>query len=117
MSTHAHGGRARGHHKDRQVCRQVADAVGWFLVDVDDPLLSGLLVIDAVPAPSAARVLVTLAPGSGEVDAALVLRRLAGVKDEVREEVAAEVHRRRAPELVFRVEARLPAVAPPDPAR
>ena len=107
MPTH-HGGRTRG-HKDRQVCRQVADAVGWFLADVDDPLLSGLLVIDAVPAPSAARVLVTLAPGAGEIDVAEAQRRLADVKDEVREEVAAEVHRRRAPELVFRVEGRLPA--------
>lgn len=112
MSTHHHGGRARGHHKDRQVCRQVADAVGWYLADVDDPLLSGLLVIDAVPAPSAARVLVTLAPATGEVDAAEASRRLADVKDEVREEVAAEVHRRRAPELVFRVEGRMPTPAP-----
>jgi hypothetical protein len=108
MSTHHHGGRFRG-HKDRQVARQVADAVGWFLAAVDDPLLSGLLVIDAVPAPSAARVLVTLAPATGEIDVGLAQQRLADVKDEVREEVAAEVHRRRAPELVFRVEGRLPA--------
>lgn len=110
MSTSQRGGRARAHHKDRQVCRQVADAVGWFLADVDDPLLTDLLVIDAVPAPSAARVLVTLAPATGEIDAAEAMRRLADVKDEVREEVAAEVHRRHVPELVFRVEGR-----PPDP--
>jgi hypothetical protein len=108
MPTHSHGGRKRVHHKDRQVCRQVADAVGWYLADVDDPLLSGLLVIDAVPAPSAARVMVILAPASGEVDAAEAQRRLADVKDDVREEVANEVHRRRAPEVVFRVEGRLP---------
>lgn len=110
MSPRSRGGSARSHHKDRQVCRQVADAVGWYLADADDPLLSGLMVIDAAPAPSAARVLVILAPGSGEVDAAEAMRRLAEVKDEVREEVAAEVTRRRAPELVFRVEGR-----PPDP--
>ena len=109
MPTHSHGGRARAHHKDRQVCRQVADAVGWFLADVDDPLLSVLLVIDAVPAPSAARVLVTLAPGSGEIDPMEAQRRLAELKDDVREEVAAEVHRRRAPELVFRIQGRLSA--------
>ena len=110
MPTHHQGGRARAHHKDRQVCRQVADAVGWFLADADDPLLSELLVIDALPAPSAARVLVVLAPARGEVDPAEATRRLAAVREEVREEVAAEVHRRRAPELVFRVEGR-----PPDP--
>ena len=32
-------GRSRG-HKDLQVCRQVADAVSWFLAEVDDPVLA-----------------------------------------------------------------------------
>lgn len=98
----SHRGRVRG-HKDRQVCRQVADAVGWFLAEVDDPVLSDLLVVQVDPAPSAARVLVTLVPAQGAIDADLVLARLRDRADDLREEVAAEIHRKRAPELAFRV--------------
>jgi ribosome-binding factor A len=102
MPEHDRGARKRG-HKDHQVCRQVEDAVRWFLADVDDPVLAGLTVVQVVPAPSAARVLVTLVPCAGEVDAADAMERLAAVRDELREDVAAEVHRRRVPELGFRI--------------
>jgi ribosome-binding factor A len=101
MSEHDRG-RKRG-HKDHQVCRQVADAVSWFLAEVDDPVLAGLAVVQVVPAPSAARVLVTLVPVAGEVDATDAMERLRAVADELREDVAAEVYRRRAPELGFRI--------------
>lgn len=103
--------RSRGHrgHKDRQLCRQVADAVAWYLADTDDPLLSDLLVIQVDPAPSAARVLVTLAAARGEVDPVEVMVHLREASEEMREEVAAEVHRRHAPELSFRVLPALPA--------
>jgi ribosome-binding factor A len=97
-----HGGRSRG-HKDHQVCRQVADAVSWFLSEVDDPVLAELSVVEVVPAPSAARVLVTLVGALTDVDPGDVLARLRLVTDDLREEVAAEVHRRRAPELSFRI--------------
>ena len=90
-------------HKDHQVCRQVAEAVGWFLAEVDDPILAGLVVAQVEPAPSAARVLVTLVAATGEVDPADALERLTAVRDELREDVAAEVHRRRVPELAFRI--------------
>jgi len=96
------GGRSRG-HKDLQVCRQVADAVSWFLAEVDDPVLTELTVVQVVPAPSAARVLVTLVPVGADVDPDDALARLHAVTDDLRAEVAAEVHRRRAPELAFRI--------------
>jgi len=102
MSHRNQRGRHRG-HKDRQVCRQVADAVGWYLACADDPILTELFVVQVDPAPSAARVLVTLAPGHGTVDAARVIDRLREVADQLREEVAGEIHRRRAPELTFRL--------------
>lgn len=104
MSAQSRGGRSspKG-HKDRQVCRQVADAVSWYLAETDDPLLADLLVIQVDPAPSAARVLVTLAAARGEIDTVEVMSHLREVADEMREEVAAEVHRRHAPELSFRV--------------
>ena len=107
MSTSGRG-RTRG-HKDRQVCRQVADAVGWFLAEADDPVLAELLVVQVDPAPTAARVLVTLAPAMAGVDRDLALARLHEARDELREEVAAEVHRKRAPELTFRIVARVDA--------
>ena len=90
-------------HKDHQVCRQVADAVSWFLAEVDDPVLAGLVVAQVEPAPSAARVLVTLVAATDEVDTNDAMERLALVREELREEVAAEVNRRRVPELGFRV--------------
>lgn len=95
-------GRSRG-HKDLQVCRQVADAVSWFLAEVDDPVLAELCVVQVVPAPSAARVLVTLVPADGDVDPDEALARLHAVTDDLREEVAAEVHRRRVPVVAFRI--------------
>lgn len=100
--------RGRHGHKDRQVCRQVADAVTWYLADTDDPLLADLLVVQVDPAPSASRVLVTLAVARGEVDTVEVMAHLRDAAEELREEVAAEVHRRHAPELAFRVLPALP---------
>jgi ribosome-binding factor A len=95
-------GRRRG-HKDLQVCRQVADAVSWFLAEVDDPVLAELCVVQVVPAPTAARVLVTLVPAGADPDPADALARLHAVTDDLREEVAAEVHRRRVPVVAFRI--------------
>lgn len=96
-----HRGRPRA-HKDHQLCRQVADAIAWFLADVDDPSLAELTVLTATPAPTAARVLVTLV-GGDEVDVAAAQAALGEYADELREEVAAEIHRRHVPTLSFRV--------------
>ena len=90
-------------HKDLQVCRQVADAVSWFLAEVDDPVLAELHVVQVVPAPSAARVLVTLVAGGAPVDPDDALQRLRATTEDLREEVAAEVNRRREQELAFRI--------------
>jgi hypothetical protein len=99
-----HGGRSVA-HKDLQVCRQVFDALSLALAEVDDPVIEQLALISVEPAPSAARVLVTFAvPAAwsvGDVDGAM--ERIRELGPELREEVAAEVHRRRAPELVFRI--------------
>ena len=98
---HEHRGRARG-HKDAQLCRQVADAVAWFLLEVDDPLLTELALVAASPAPTAARVAVTLV-GRDDLDLDAARAALADYADELREEVAAEICRRRVPELCFRI--------------
>ena len=101
MSESKHRGRSRA-HKDHQLCRQVADAITWFLADVDDPLLADLTVLIATPAPTAARVMVTLV-GGDDVDVATAHAALGNYVDELREEVAAEIHRRHVPALAFRV--------------
>ena len=90
-------------HKDRQVCRQVYDALSWALADIEDPRLDDIALAAVDPAPDASRVLVTLVPTSPDVDVEAARECLEEVAGELRAEVAAEVHRRRAPELTFRI--------------
>jgi len=91
-------------HKDLQVCRQVFDALTYALAELDDPVIEELVLVSVMPAPSAARVQVTLVPSSASsIDPDAALERLHEVAPELREEVAAEVSRRRVPELVFRI--------------
>jgi ribosome-binding factor A len=95
----------RGHrgHKDLQVCRQVYDVLALALAEIDDPVIDDLILARVTPAPNASRVQVTLVPNSADIDSTDALARLAEFLDDLREEVAAEVNRRRAPELVFRI--------------
>ena len=91
------------HHKDLQVCRQVFDALSYALAELADPLIGELVLAEVTPAPDAARVQVTLLCPP-ELDRDLAAERLQGVARELREEVAAELCRRRVPELVFRID-------------
>ena len=95
----------RGHrgHKDLQVCRQVYDVLTLALAEIDDPLIDDLVLARVMPAPNASRVLVILVPAHASIDSAEALARITDFIDELREEVAAEVSRRRVPELVFRI--------------
>jgi len=95
----------RGHrgHKDLQVCRQVFDALTYALAEFDDPVIGDLVLVSVTPAPSAARVQVNLVPARAGVDREVALARLAAIATELRTEVAAELTRRRVPELVFHV--------------
>ena len=89
--------------KDLQLCRQVFDALTYAFADLEDPVLDDLILASVVPAPSSARMQVTLVPAHDDVDPDDVLAHIAAVADELREEVAAEITRKRAPELVFRI--------------
>jgi ribosome-binding factor A len=91
-------------HKDLQVCRQVFDALAYALAELDDDLVAELVLVSVTPAPSAARVQVNLVPAHGGLDLDAARERLAAVGPALRAEVAAEVTRRRVPELVFRIE-------------
>lgn len=98
--------RGRSGHKDLQVCRQVFDALTYAIVE--------LSLASVNPAPNAARVLVTLVPTRDGIDPAAALERLRDAMPDLREEVAAELTRKRVPELVFRIghpgDANVPAI-------
>jgi ribosome-binding factor A len=97
--------RGRRGHKDLQVCRQVFDALTYALAELDDPVIDELMLVSVIPAPSAARVQVTLVPTSTDsLDLDEALERLYEVAPELRLDVAAELSRRRVPELVFRID-------------
>ena len=101
MKQEGRGGKR--HHKDLQLCRQVSDALAFAFAEVDDPMIDDLVLVSVVPAPSASRVLVTLVPTRDDIDHDVALSCVRELADELREEVAAEVNRRRVPELVFRI--------------
>ena len=87
----------------RRLCSQVREALTYALAGAcRDDALQSLYVSDVEPAPDVSRLAVTLV-ASGPVQATLARERIALVAAILREEVAASVHRRRAPELVFRV--------------
>lgn len=89
--------------KDLQLCRQVFDALTYALAELDDPIIDDLALASVVPAPNAARLQVTLVPTRDGIDPDIALAHVREASDELREEVAAEITRRRAPELVFRI--------------
>ena len=98
-----HLGDRRG-HKDLQLCRQVHGALSYALASLDDPMIDDLVLASVVPAPSSARVEVTLVPSRDVTfDYAEALARLTAIAPSLRAEVAGEICRKRAPELVFRI--------------
>lgn len=91
--------------KALQVCGQVARTLAGVLAgECGDDLLRDLVVDVVVPAPNSARLLVTLRPAVVQpFDAALILARLEKARGLFRREVAAAIHRRRVPDLLFRL--------------
>lgn len=92
------------HHKDLQLCRQVFETLSLALAELDDPMIDELAIASVVPAPGAARMLVTLVPTRDDLDLEAALARVQEMAEDLREDVAADVTRKRAPELVFRIE-------------
>ena len=105
MSEHSRGGRR---HKNLQLCRQVQDALTYALLDFNDSTLDCLTLVSVQPAPSAARLLVMFtmpsnlhSPEELITQRAHLLATLRAYAADIREEVTAEINRKRAPELVF----------------
>src|SRR5947209_545598 len=104
---HANAPRGPG-RKALQLCRQVAEALDAAFTGCGDEVLNGLCVTGVKPAPHAGRLLVTVAatPAAEPMPVAVVQERLCRAAGMLRSEVAAAIHRRRAPELAFVTAAR-----------
>lgn len=91
--------------KARQLCGQVAQALLTILPGLADEVLRNLTVVSVEPAPHSGRLLVTVA-GPAPADATdlhAVSEHLVRAGGLLRSEVVSAVHRRKAPELTFRV--------------
>src|SRR5215831_20065616 len=91
--------------KALQLCGQVARTLSTVLPgECGDAVLREVLVETVEPFPDSSRLLVTVRlPTGSEVPPATVLEHLRRAGGMLRSEVAAAIHRKRAPELTFRV--------------
>jgi len=88
--------------KALQLCAQVARTLMSVFADCGDDVLRDLLIESVTPAPNASRLLVTVMPAV-PIETAVVLERLERARGKLRGEAVAAIHRRRAPDLLFRV--------------
>jgi ribosome-binding factor A len=93
-------------HRAGSLCRQAQEAVTLALGDAaPDSRLDGAWVVSVDPAPGPDRLLVSvaLAGRAGENDLEAALAALVEMKPWLRSEVARAIHRKRVPDLAFRV--------------
>lgn len=94
--------RRKAERKERQLCRQVQEAIGEALSGLDDDVLSEVWVCGVEPAPDAARLAVLVrAPATAVPE--LVKERLERLGGRLRSEVAQAITRKRVPTLLFEV--------------
>jgi ribosome-binding factor A len=92
--------------KALQLCSQVAETLSLVLAgECDDDLLRDLLVDSVVPYPTSVRLLATLVPAVSAPADSLpqMAQRLEQHRTQLRSAVASAIHRRKAPELIFRI--------------
>lgn len=96
----------RPDHRVRSLCRQAQEAVFLAMAEIGfDSRLDGTYVASVDPAPGPARLLVTVVvPPEATADAIeAAFAALAELKPALRGEVARAIHRKRVPDLAFRV--------------
>jgi ribosome-binding factor A len=95
---------AKTQRKDQQLCRQVERALAYVVPGgLADPVLQDLSVAAVRPAPDASRLMVWFRTGRPMSEAPDILERLERARGLLRNEVAASVTRKRAPELAFQL--------------
>lgn len=92
--------RRPGDRKQRQLCSQVAHALDLTLAASGDLLLEGCWVVDVRPAPDASRLRVRVQTGDA-LSITELEERLRRATPWLRTQVAAFIHRRRVPTLMF----------------
>ena len=92
----------RGNRKALQLCRQVQRSLSYALSECDDEVLASLYVESVEPAPNDKHLLVTVSPLDKDIQPEDVLMRLHHAMGLLRSEIAADIHRKRVPELAFR---------------
>lgn len=88
--------------KERQLCRQVQEAVSEALAGIDDDVLLDVWVCSVEPAPDAGRLAI-LVEAPRRISPEEVLARLDKFAGFLRSEVASAITRKRVPTLTFRV--------------
>lgn len=92
----------KNERKERQLCRQVQEAVAEALASFDDETLNESWVAGVEPAPDASRLLVLVQIPRG-ASADVAREHLARATGSIRSEVAHAITRKRVPVLVFQV--------------
>lgn len=99
-------GSAQSRRKKDQLCRQVEERLSLVLAgEVDDPVVQELYVVGVHAEPGGADLIVSVAfpPGRRDPPVLEAMRRLAALRPFLRAEIAAAIHRKRTPGLMFRV--------------
>jgi ribosome-binding factor A len=97
---------AQARRKLDQLSRQVEERLALVLGgEIDDPHVSALTLLGVEPEPGSGNLVVVLAlpVGAGGGEAQLVMRRLDALRPYLRSEIAGAIHRKRTPNLVFRL--------------
>jgi ribosome-binding factor A len=97
---------AQARRKLEQLSRQIEERLALVLAgEVADPHVAALTLLGVEPEPGSANMVVVLAlpAGAGPEEALVVTRRLELLRSFLRAEVAGAIHRKRTPNLVFRV--------------
>jgi ribosome-binding factor A len=97
-------GRKDHNRKVLQLCGAIARTLSLVLSwESRDDLLRTAIVQSVEPAPDSTRVLVTVSAPDNEAKADQLLARLNQSRGRLRTEVATAIHRKKVPELIFRV--------------
>ncbi len=91
--------------KARQLCKQVERTLSLVLAACHDDVIRDLLVHSVVPSPDSSRLLVTVQPGpqARAVRIDDIHQRLDRVRPFLRQQAAAAICRKKAPDLVFEI--------------
>lgn len=95
-------GAMAGSRKVAQLCQQASEALSLALACSADAVLRDLSVVSVSPAPDASRLLVTVEAEDG-VEHDRILDKLQVARGYLRSEVAGAIHRKKTPELMFRM--------------